>query len=100
MNSRKAVGGPFGSDSRYTANMVAEQGCQEQVVNVTERLVAGVERGTTGDAQRYVAQHGLGRRAADTTRRPTMNVSDCSWSQECFPSMIITNSSCDGVDYE
>ena len=25
LNSRKAVGGPFGSDSRYTANMVAEQ---------------------------------------------------------------------------
>ena len=35
LNSRKAVGDPFGSDSRYTANMVAEQ-----VVNVTERLVA------------------------------------------------------------
>ena len=52
-------------------------GCEEQVVNVTERLVAGVERGTTGDAQRQVAQSGLGRRAADTTRRPTMNVSDC-----------------------
>ena len=27
-------------------------GCLEQVVNVTERLVAGVERGTTGDVQR------------------------------------------------
>ena len=27
-------------------------GCQEQVVNVTERLVAGVERGTKGDVQR------------------------------------------------
>ena len=25
LNSRKAVGGPFGSDSRYMANMVAEQ---------------------------------------------------------------------------
>ena len=25
LNSRKAVGGPSGSDSRYTANMVAEQ---------------------------------------------------------------------------
>ena len=25
LNSRKAVGGPFGSDSRYTANMVSEQ---------------------------------------------------------------------------
>ena len=25
LNSRKAVGGPLGSDSRYTANMVAEQ---------------------------------------------------------------------------
>ena len=25
LNSRKAEGGPFGSDSRYTANMVAEQ---------------------------------------------------------------------------
>ena len=24
-NTRKAVGGPFGSDSRYTANMVAEE---------------------------------------------------------------------------
>ena len=25
LNSRKAVGGPFGSDSRYKANIVAEQ---------------------------------------------------------------------------
>ena len=25
LNSRKAVGGPFGSDSRHAANMVAEQ---------------------------------------------------------------------------
>ena len=25
LNSRKAVGGPFGSDTRYTANMVVEQ---------------------------------------------------------------------------
>ena len=35
LNSSKVVGGPFGSDSRYTANMVAER-----VVNVTEHLVA------------------------------------------------------------
>ena len=27
LNSRKAVGGPFGSDSTYTANMVAGLGC-------------------------------------------------------------------------
>ena len=51
MNSRKAVGGPFGSGSRYTANMVAEQ-VVDGAVNVTERLVAGVERGTTEDVQR------------------------------------------------
>ena len=42
-------------------------GCYEQVVNVTERLVAGVERGTTGDVQRSAAQSGLGRR--QQTRR-------------------------------
>ena len=56
LNSRKAVGGPFGSDSRHTGNMVAEQ------VVKTGRLVAGVERGTTGDVQRKVTQSGLGRR--------------------------------------
>ena len=27
LNSRKAVGGQLGSDSRYTATMVAEQVC-------------------------------------------------------------------------
>ena len=25
LNGRKALGGPFGSDNRYTANVVAEQ---------------------------------------------------------------------------
>ena len=30
LNSRKAVGGLFGSDSRYTANMVAEQVVQNR----------------------------------------------------------------------
>ena len=75
LDSRKAVGGPFGSDSELHGKHVSGAGCQEQVVNVTERLVAGVKRGSTGDVQRQVAQSGLGRRAADTTRRPTMNVS-------------------------
>ena len=37
--TQKAVGGPFGSDSRYTANMAADW-------QVTERFVAGVERGS------------------------------------------------------
>ena len=70
------MGGPFGSDSRYVKRG-SGAGCLEQVVNVTERLVVGVERGTSGDVQRQVAQSGLGRRAADTTRRPTTKVSDC-----------------------
>ena len=43
---------------------------------MTERLVAGVEQGTTGDVQRQVAQSGLGRRAAGHDEE-TMNVSDC-----------------------
>ena len=54
-----------------------KHGSGAQVVNVTERLVAGVEQGTTGDVQRSAAQSGLGRpRAVDTSRRPTMNVSE------------------------
>ena len=72
LNSRKAVGGPFGSDSRYTANMVAER-----VVNVTERLVAEgwnkVPQETYNAKSRRVAWVD----ARYTSRRPTMNVSDC-----------------------
>ena len=40
LNSRKAVGGPFGSDSRVHGKHGSGAGCQEQVVNVTGRLVA------------------------------------------------------------
>ena len=53
LNSRKAVGGPFGSDSRYTANMVAEQVVSRTGSQRDGTLgCRGVERGATGDVQR------------------------------------------------
>ena len=74
VNSRKAG---CGWPDWNRQQVHGKHGSGAQVVNVTERLVAGVERGTTGDVQRFVAQSSLGRCAADTTRRPTMNVLDC-----------------------
>ena len=65
LNSRNAVGGPCGSDSRYTANMVAERGLLRAGGQRDGTLgCRGVEQGTTGDVQRQAAQSGLGRRAA------------------------------------
>ena len=68
---------------------------------MTERLVAGVERGTTG-----VAQSGMGRRAADTGVFASMIITDAliqmvgKIADENGKVDFITSSTCDGVDSE
>ena len=80
------MGGPFGSDSRYTANVA------EQVVNATELLVA--EEWNKVPQEMY---------STTCSRHDEETDDECVGlprKQGAFPSVIISKSSFDGVDYE